>query len=257
MSKILSIELEWKYSPEDYLEEPISFAFEGGTLEVQKGRALAIIEPKTYQADDTLHDELTRKIENRLHAVQLLTHKKFNLSKASRTDIREDGTKHHYLEVDSIVLMVSMGSPDLVVKDKDGNIVSDSKRERLDKQEWYASLVDKHRSLDLTLNQMLDSYQASVSDPDDELVHLYEIRDSLSNKFGSKKSAIKNLGITTHQWDEIGDLANCRPLKQGRHRGKSAGSLRDAEASELEQGRRSVVYLVEKYLEFLDKNQSH
>ncbi|MEZ0185656.1 MAG: hypothetical protein AB9Q23_04645 [Candidatus Reddybacter sp.] len=257
MSKISSIGLEWKYSPENYLEEPISFVFEGGTLEIQKGTALAIVDPITYQANDTLRDELTRRIKNRLHAVQLMTHKEFNLSKASRTDIREDGTKHHYLEVDSIVMKVSMGSPDLVVKDKNGNIVSDTKRERLDKQEWYASLVDKHRSLDLTLNQMLESYQASVSDPANELVHLYEIRDSLANKFRAKKSAVKNLGITTQQWDEIGELANSRPLKQGRHRGKSAGSLREAEAYELEQARKSVVYLVEKYLEFLDENQPH
>lgn len=257
MNKVISTQLEWKYSPEKYLEESISLSFEGGTLEINEGTALAIIDPIVYQANENLRDELTRKIESRLHAVQLMTHKEFGLTKASRTDIREDGTKHHYLEVEPIVLKVTMGTPDIVIKDKNGNIVSDTKRERLNKQEWYASLVDKYRSLDTTLSQMLESYQASVSDPDNELVHLYEIRDSLVNKFSSKKCAVSQLGITTQQWDEIGELANYRPLRQGRHRGKSAGSLRDAEASELERARKSVVYLVEKYLEYLDGDRSH
>ncbi|HKK61195.1 MAG TPA: hypothetical protein VJ951_01465, partial [Bacteroidales bacterium] len=111
---------------------------------------------------------------------------------------------------------------------------------------------DKHRSSDETLNHMLGSYHASVSDPDNEFVHLYEIRDSLANRFGSKKSAISQLDISTKKWDEIGRLSNYYPLKQGRHRGKSVGSLRDADTSELERARKSAVYLVERYLEYLD-----
>jgi len=92
----------------------------------------------------------------------------------------------------------------------------------------------------------------SVKNPDNEFVHLYEIRDSLSNKFGSKKNAIANLSITSKQWDEIGELANSLPIKQGRHRGKSAGSLRDAYLSELKRGRKSVANLIEKYLEYIE-----
>jgi len=256
MSKIASTQLEWKYSPKSYLEEPISLSFEGGTLEINEGTALAIVDPTVYQTNEALRDELTSKIESRLHAVQLMTHKEFDLGKASRTDIREDGTKHHYLEVEPAVLKVAMGAPDIVITDKNGEIVSDTKRERLGKQEWYASLTDKYRASDSTLNRMLESYNASVSDNDNELVHLYEIRDSLVVRFGSKKCAVNQLGITAQQWDEIGELANSRPLKQGRHRGKSAGSLRDAEVAELEQARKSVVYLVDKYLEYLDDNLS-
>ncbi len=99
---------------------------------------------------------------------------------------------------------------------------------------------------------MLKSYQNSVKDPDNEFVHLYEIRDSLSERFGSKKSAIKKLGITSNEWDEIGKLANALPLKQGRHRGKAVGALIDAEIAELEKARKSAAYLIEKYLEYLE-----
>lgn len=254
MSKIVSTHLEWKYLPENYIEKPILLSIQGGTLEINNGTALARIDHAVFLANETLRDELTRKIQSRLHAVQLMTHKEFELTKASRIDIQEDGKKHYYLEIEPIAMKMTMGSLDIIVKDKNGNIVSDSKRERLNKQEWYALLVDKYRSSDETLNHILSSYQASVSDPDNELVHLYEIRDSLANRFGSKKSAVSQLGISTQEWDEIGILANSQPLKQGRHRGKSVGSLRNAEASELVRARKSVVYLVEKYLEYLEGN---
>ena len=244
--------MEWKYSPETYLEKPILISFERGSLEIKNGVAIAKIDPDLYHADSSMREDLTRKIESRLHAVQIMTHKNFELSKPSRTDIREDGKKNYFLEVESGVMTISVGTVDFIVKDKNGNVVSDTKRERLDKQNNFAFLVDKHRKSDATLDQMLTSYQKSVKDPDNELVHLYEIRDSLSDRFGSKKSAIKELGITSNEWDEIGKLANSLPLKQGRHRGKAVGALRDAEQAELEKARKSVTYLIEKYIEYLE-----
>lgn len=252
MCEIVTVQLEWKYTPDTYLEEPISISIEEGDLEIKDGIAVAKIDPTLYHANDSIRDDLTRQVESRLYAVQIMTHKDFDLSKPSRTDIREDGKKNHFLEVESCVMTMSVGMVDLIVKDRDGNVVSDIKRERLDKQKQFAYLVDKHRSSDATLDQMLISYQKSVKDPDDELVHLYEIRDSLFEKFGSKKNAIKKLGLTNNEWNDIGKLANALPLKQGRHRGKSVGTLRDADIAELEKARKSVACLIEKYLEYLE-----
>lgn len=256
MSKVVAVQLKWKYNPSTYLEEPISISFGGGDLEIKDGVAIANIDPEVFHKNISIKEDLTREIESRLHAVQVLMHRDYDLSKPARTDMREDGKKNHFLEVESCVSTASVGTVDLIVKDKDGNVVSDSKRERLKKQEQFSQLVRKHRSSDATLDQMLRSYQKSVKDPADELVHLYEIRDSLSEKFGSKKDAIKKLRITHTDWDEIGRIANTLPLKQGRHRGKSAGALRDAEISELQEARKFVVYLIEKYLEYLEYLES-
>lgn len=242
MNEVKTIQLEWQYSPKNYLEEPISISFEGGSIKISEGMALAEIEPSIFHEDEAIRQNLTALIESRLQAVQIMTHADFDLGKPSRTDIRADGKKVHFLEALSKMVLGSFGSMDS----------EKTKSDRLDKQRWFASVIDKHRATDVTLDQLLKSYQMSVKDPDNEFVHLYEIRDSLSDKFGSKKNALVNLSITNKQWDEIGELANSLPIKQGRHRGKSAGSLRDAYSSELKCGRKSVANLIEKYLEYLE-----
>ncbi len=60
---------------------------------------------------------------------------------------------------------MSIESVDLVVRDKGGNIVSDTKRDRLNKQKCFSETLVKYRGLDKTLDQMLKSYQMAVKDP--------------------------------------------------------------------------------------------
>jgi hypothetical protein len=74
-------------------------------------------------------------------------------------------------------------------------------------------------------------------DPANELVHLYEIRDALSEKFGSQSKARRELVITREQWNGLGALADRAPLREGRHRGKHPGRLRDATSEELNEAR--------------------
>lgn len=100
---------------------------------------------------------------------------------------------------------------------------------------------------------MLKSYSSSVSDPDNELVHLYEIRDAASTIFGSENNARSKLGITNKEWSDFGLIANKRPLLQGRHRGSNAGALRQADADELETVRKIASKIVENYMIHLEK----
>lgn len=253
MSKVVEVHLEWKYTPSNYLEQPIEVSKPGIRLEISNGIAVAHIEPETFENNSLMSHELTRLIENRLYAVQISTHKNFSLSKPSRSDLREDGKRNIFIEVSPLAIGLSLGTPDIVTTDKDGNIISDTRQERIDKQKWFAEMADRYRDADSTLDHILKSYQKSVIDQEDEFVHLYEIRDALSAKFRGEDNAKKELEITNNEWKVIGDLANNRPLKQGRHRGKSVDSLRAAEPSELEAARKSASRLIEKYLIFLGK----
>jgi len=252
MPEVVEIQLEWKYKPESYFEEPIHIKDEGFEVSISNGIAFAKIDPSFQSKNPEIKEYLTRCIESRLQAVQIMSHRDFTLSKPSRSDLRDDGTKNIFLEVEPIVMKVSLRTVDLMVRDKDGNIASDTKQERLDKQKWFSGAVAKYRGVDGTLDRMLKSYQVAVKDPNNELVHLYEIRDALSSRFGNKKNAMKHLSISNKEWDIIGNLANLQPLEEGRHRGKAAGRLRPAENHELEKARKSVSNMVEKYLFFLE-----
>ncbi len=253
MSKVVEVHLEWKYTPSNYLEKSIKVSRPGICLEVSDGIAVAHIKPETFENNSSIYDELTKLIENRLYAVQISTHENFSLGKPSRSDLREDGKRNIFIEIPAIAIGFALGIPDIVMTDKDGNIISDTRQERIDKQSWFAEMMDKYRDTDNTLDAIVKSHQRSVIDRDDELVHLYEIKDALVAKFGNEKMAKKKLDIPNVEWRVIGELANNQPLMQGRHRGKSVGALRAAQSSELEEARKAAAYLIEKYLIFLDK----
>jgi len=110
---------------------------EGFELSISDGVALAKINPSFYEENTKIKETLTGLVESRLLAVQIMSHRDFILSKPSRSDLREDGSKNIFLEVDPIVIKMSIEPVDLVIRDKDGNIVSDSKRDRLKKQNLY------------------------------------------------------------------------------------------------------------------------
>jgi hypothetical protein len=73
--------------------------------------------------------------------------------------------------------------------------VLDSKRDPIEKKKSLAELVSTYLTADKLLASLLGSQSASVRDPNHELVHLYEIRDALSAKFGGKSRARSALGI--------------------------------------------------------------
>lgn len=256
MCKVISVQLEWKYSPKTYLEEPELIEFDWGKLEIKDGVALATIDPFFFQAHPSIKEELTQKIESRLYAILLMKHINFELSSSTLTEILEDGKKAYGFVAGHLEAVAIVDKVDIIVKDKDENIVSDTRRERLDMQNHLAVLIDKYRATDITFNQMLNSYEQAVKDPSDELVYLYEIRDALPVRFGSNKKAITALGITNGEWDQLTTLANDPLLNQGRHRGKAVGTKRNADPAELETARKLARHFIEKYLQFLEKEKS-
>ncbi len=102
---------------------------------------------------------------------------------------------------------------------------------------------------------MLRGKQRAVEHPDHELVHLYEIRDALSERFHRDvKTAVGMVGITCDQWKRFGDLCNDEPLNQGRHGGTVSGPLRDASQSELDEARGIASAMIDGYLSYLEAN---
>ena len=108
---------------------------------------------------------------------------------------------------------------DFRVTDRHGNVISDSRQDRVERKKNLAELVARYRSTDSLLSSLLRSYEAAVRDANNELVHLYEIRDALSVRFSGETAARATLGISSSQWSRMGQLCNSEPLRQSRHRG--------------------------------------
>jgi len=94
---------------------------------------------------------------------------------------------------------------------------------------------------------MLESYSRAVTDPEDELVHLYEIRDAAAKHFGNDQAAIKALGLNPSDWRDLGELANNAPLKEGRHRGRQSTARRAATEEELTRARVTGRQIIENF----------
>jgi hypothetical protein len=167
--------------------------------------------------------------------------------------LHPNGKRTVTIAPESCVVKVSVGPVDIIVKDKDGNVVGDTRRERIKKKKKLADLAEKHRPGNPVVEAILNSYKTAVNDPNNELVHLYEIREALSKNFGGDAATRSALGISGNAWSRLGQLANKRPLQQGRHRGKNVSALRDATEGELKEARLIARTLIENYLEYLER----
>jgi hypothetical protein len=250
------VELDWKFSPPDYFEEAIEISRQDYTMTIADGQVHAKIDSAIYEAKPDMREGLHDALNDRFLGVQLLTHRPYELCRPTMTRVHPDGRKDLFVDVQGLQVVACVGTVDIQVTDKDGNVIADSKRDRIEKKKSLAELVTSHRATDTLLASLLRSYAAAVRDPNNELVHLYEIREALSTKFGGENATRTALGISAPQWSRLGQLCNNEPLRQGRHRGKTGGALRDATDGELTEARCIARAMTEAYLQHLEASTS-
>jgi hypothetical protein len=244
--------LDWTFSPPDYFEEPIEISRQDYTMTIADGQVHAKIDSTIYEAKPEMRAELHDALNDRFLGVQLLTHRAYELSRPNVTRVHPDGRRDVFAEIEPMSIRVSMGAVDFRRTDKDGNVIADSKQERIDKKKSLAELIAAHRAKDTLLDSLLCSQTAAIRDPNNELVHLYEIRDALCTKFKGEHPTRAAPGIGRTEWSRFGALCNDEPLRQGRHRGQKAGALRDATESELIEARGIARAMIEAYLQYLE-----
>jgi hypothetical protein len=250
----ISVLLEWRFSPPDYFEEAITVSRDDYTMVIDNGKVEARITSASYDANPSMRAVLHEALNGRFLAVQLFSHKPYDLSKPTMIRLHPDGRRDIFVEAEAAALKLSTHTVDIQLKDKNGNVISDSKRDRIEKKKSLAELVSAYLPTDELLSQLLKSYDDGVRDPDNELARLYDIRDALCEKFGGESATRSTLGVTSADWSRLGQLCNSEPLRQGRHRGRSTGALRDATEGELAEARRIALALVEAYLQHLENS---
>jgi len=243
--------LEWKYSPPDYFESQIEIKEDDFTMIIADGKAEAKIDSVVYDLTPSMRDTLHDMLNSRFLGVQLCNHKVYDLLSPDTVHVHTDGHKNRIVELKGHIECKCSVKADIKVCDKDGNVVADSKRSRIEKENGIADLVSKHRK-DATLMSLLRSHDASLRDPDNRLVHLFEIRDALCEKFGYEDAVRSKLKITRSKWSRFGKLCNEEPLRLGRHRGKNYKRLRDATAAELIEVSAISIAMIEAYVHYLE-----
>ena len=245
--------LKWTFSPEDYFEEDVNFPSKYGEYQVTNGKVELHIPSEKYPSDHSLRMQIHAELDARFLAAQVLAHRQYSLDKPDIVRLHPDGRRDVFGFPEGGVFKVTVAAIDVVYTDGQGNVIRDTKRERIDQRNNFAQLSGRF-SNDPVASKMLRSYSAAVNDPGNELVHLYEIRDALSSHFGGETEAKKAIGVSNPKWSEFGKLANGLPLIQGRHRGKPPGPLRDATSDELSAAREIARMMIEGYLQYLKEN---
>jgi hypothetical protein len=232
-------ELEWMYQPVGRFEAAYRYANTEYDLVVENGRVVATLTiPQNPVAED-----LAGRIEAHVTSIflvrQLQVHRTSALQ-GPRVYQHEGGRKNVAIRVGSVLSAEAVGQPDIVLRDPAGNIVRDTRAERIAAHTSLLDSIAPKLARSAVLQGLFMSYSRSVSDPSNELVHLYEIRDALSQHYGGGRKARAALNINRTEWQRLGVLANVEPLEQGRHRGKDIGGHRAASSGELDEARSIV-----------------
>jgi hypothetical protein len=238
--------LEWSYTPADFFEAPVDYAAPNYTVHIENGRVVA-----TFATDqpDSVFPGVHNGLEARFLGAQPMRNKPFQLSGYKTRRTRSDGSAVVSVSA-GITGHAQVGAVDIVIRDAAGNVTSDTKADRVKATNELAQLVAKHIN-DPLAAALLKSYNTAINDSSNELTHLYEIRDALSNKFGGERNTCSILNVSKNECSRFGRLANDEPLYEGRHRGENVGQLRHAMESELAEVRGIARKMILAYLKYL------
>ncbi|VTU35782.1 hypothetical protein H4CHR_03746 [Variovorax sp. PBS-H4] len=243
--------IDWNFTPADFFEGPLTVTREGYTVSLADGKVEARIDGAMFAARGGMGEQIQAELEGRFRAAQLLRHETYALSRGATIKVRPNGTRDIAIELQPVACKIAGGTVGILITDPEGKVVYDSEQLRREEDRALVDRVGAHLA-DSVLVTILKSYGAAVRDPDNELVYLYEIRDALSTLFGGDREARTALGTSAAEWRRFGQLCNAEPLRQGRHRGKTLGALRDATEGELVEARTLGKQLLEGYLAVLD-----
>ncbi|MBE3124775.1 MAG: hypothetical protein IMZ57_03860 [Acidobacteria bacterium] len=246
------VEIQWVYTPADFFDGKIEHDCGNYSVEIEGGHATARMSAAFYRPGGDFQHALAEKLRSYFRLWQLDRRRVFEIRGPLARRIHPDGTTDITIVLDSVVCVSEVGTPNLISTDANG-VVHDARCEHFEAMKILVELRLPHAS-DPTVRRMLDSFDAAIRYPGNELVYLYEVWDALQTKFRRNKKGRKALGISRRNRSRLTNLANKEPLNQGRHRGRF-DTLRDATIDELAEARNIAKEMIEKFLLYLDDRQ--
>jgi hypothetical protein len=239
--------LEWTYEPKDLFEVPCTTTFVGGKITITNGCVRGEFNEKYYEQGRKFREQAHAHVNAALSAQQVQVHQNFKLSEASMSREYADGRRDITAFIEPITVKMSVSHADFIVRNAVGEIIQDTKAERLQKQSDFRKMVVDIAPSDPALIRMLQSFKNALGDYDNFLIHLYEVREVLTSNFDNETTLKTVLSISSADWRRFGRLANNEPVKEGRHRGKHLG-LRPAKKAEVEWALSFTQRMIEAYV---------
>jgi hypothetical protein len=186
---------------------------------------------------DPIDEDLQNRIETTLNSI--LLSRRFQTGRLC--ELQGPAIRQHTKTGKSIAVAIGVsdslavveGHTDIIIRSAEGYVLRDSKKERIAGDAAFLDAIVPRLAKSPTLRALFESFSQSISDRDDEFLHLYEIRDALKTHFGGIRNARLALNISEDEWNEFGDITCGRPVKPSRHRGRHLNNLREATPEEL------------------------
>jgi hypothetical protein len=270
----------WTYTPADFFEAPFEFAGQGFTVTVNNGVAEAMVEPAIFESGagarmgrrkpqpkkgaseaepkadvsgGKFRADIRSALEHRARPRRWASLREFSLLGVSWKGPPIDGVRKHYAEVTlqgTGTTSTEVGTPGVYHLGADGQPSLDLAQHH--RQQRLGARLALHGH-DATVEAMVRGLDASLSDGADVLIRLFEVRDALTQKFGTKSTVpCQALGIQHEEWKWFGDLCNVPSTTKSRHLGKSTGPLKETSAEDIDKARRMSVAMLERYLDHLE-----
>ena len=175
------IEIHRDYTPADLFPEPQEWACDGYTLTASNGRVVATIPP---EGDDPgTIERVRREMGVHIRVEALNVGKVAGVSGSFNVlHISEDGGVGVAITPASAIIKLTGTVPDSSSTDPEGNLVADTRAQRIAAQEWLRGAFVRHSS-DPTAARILGMLQDSLRYPKRELAHLWDVAEALEERF--------------------------------------------------------------------------
>ena len=231
----------WTYEPRGFFRQSLLVRGDDYLLEADDGTATAKVYGDVAEDQSReLEDRMDMLIQHQFAASQLVDPRRFKLELRGVSRNRRDGT--------ATVGAVFSGSFSVEQASEWGQLKQEEREARLARMQRLAEGMARHAG-DGALASLIASFRAAIVDPGNALIHLYEVKEQLLDRFG-KQLATQLQVDNDVVMQNIHRLSN-DAVRQGRHRGKHAGSLRDATLQEMRAAQGSALDLIEGYIRYL------
>src|SRR5262249_45936640 len=121
------VTLEWTFTPENFFEVPFEHEGERCTFDIKEGKVIADVSALAESEYTNVHDELN----GLFLGAQLIQHGAYTVSDYVTVHTRSDGTRNIAVTGRVGLVVAVSGKTDFTITDAHGNIMHDSRAERI------------------------------------------------------------------------------------------------------------------------------